>query len=64
MPEILEAEAARALIGARALDREITTVHAPDAWFLKAASRRGVKAACEASRSWRPVVAASCCSST
>lgn len=35
MPEILEAEAARALISARALDREIAAVHAPDAWFLK-----------------------------
>jgi formamidopyrimidine-DNA glycosylase len=35
VPEILEAEAARALIGARALDREIVRVHAPDAWFLK-----------------------------
>ncbi|HEY3722510.1 MAG TPA: DNA-formamidopyrimidine glycosylase family protein [Acidimicrobiia bacterium] len=35
MPEILEAEKARELIGARALGREIATVHAPDAWFLK-----------------------------
>lgn len=35
MPEILEAEAARALIAARALDREIAKVHAPDTWFLK-----------------------------
>jgi formamidopyrimidine-DNA glycosylase len=35
MPEILEVEAARALIEAHALDREIATVHAPDAWFLK-----------------------------
>lgn len=35
MPEILEAELARELIEARALDREIATVHAPDAWFLK-----------------------------
>jgi formamidopyrimidine-DNA glycosylase len=35
MPEILEAETARQLIEARALDREIATVHAPDAWFLK-----------------------------
>lgn len=35
MPEILEAEQARALIEARALDREIARVHAPDAWFLK-----------------------------
>jgi formamidopyrimidine-DNA glycosylase len=46
LPEILEAEAARALIGARALDREITTVHAPDAWFLKRGlTPRGVRAA-------------------
>ena len=35
MPEILEAEQARALIEAKALDREIAKVHAPDAWFLK-----------------------------
>jgi formamidopyrimidine-DNA glycosylase len=35
MPEILEVEKARALIEARALQRVITTVHAPDAWFLK-----------------------------
>ncbi len=35
MPEILEAEKARELIEARALDREIASVHAPDAWFLK-----------------------------
>ena len=35
MPEILEAEAARELIEERALGREIATVHAPDAWFLK-----------------------------
>lgn len=35
MPEILEAEQARALIEATALDREIGSVHAPDAWFLK-----------------------------
>jgi formamidopyrimidine-DNA glycosylase len=35
MPEILEAEQARALIAARALDRPIVSVHAPDAWFLK-----------------------------
>lgn len=35
MPEILEVETARALLDARALDREIATVHAPDAWFLK-----------------------------
>ena len=35
MPEILEVETARALLDARALDREIAKVHAPDAWFLK-----------------------------
>src|SRR4029079_3101428 len=35
LPEILEVEAARALIDARALDREIQEVFAPDAWFLK-----------------------------
>ena len=35
MPEILEVEAARAVLGACALDREVTRVHAPDTWFLK-----------------------------
>lgn len=35
MPEMLEAETARVLIAARALNREIAKVHAPDAWFLK-----------------------------
>src|SRR3954469_20255137 len=35
VPEILEVEAARALIAARALNRRITAVHAPDTWFLK-----------------------------
>jgi formamidopyrimidine-DNA glycosylase len=35
LPEILEVETARALLDARALDREIARVHAPDAWFLK-----------------------------
>ena len=35
MPEMLEAEAARALIAERALHRQIANVHAPDAWFLK-----------------------------
>ena len=35
MPEILEVEAARAVLEARALDREIASVHAPDTWFLK-----------------------------
>lgn len=46
MPEILEAEAARALIAKRALGREIASVHAPDAWFLKRGlTPRGVRAA-------------------
>jgi len=35
VPEILEVETARALLEARALDREIAKVHAPDSWFLK-----------------------------
>jgi len=35
VPEILEVEAAREVLGAHALDREIARVHAPDAWFLK-----------------------------
>ena len=35
MPELLEVEQARALIEARALDREIAMVDAPDAWYLK-----------------------------
>jgi formamidopyrimidine-DNA glycosylase len=35
MPEILEVEAARSVLGACALDREILRVHAPDTWFLK-----------------------------
>ena len=41
MPEILEVEAARAVLGAHALDREIVRVYAPDTWFLK----RGTTAA-------------------
>jgi formamidopyrimidine-DNA glycosylase len=41
LPEILEVEAARRVLAARALDREIARVHAPDAWFLK----RGTTAA-------------------
>ena len=41
MPEILEVEAARAVLGEHALDREIVRVHAPDTWFLK----RGTTAA-------------------
>jgi formamidopyrimidine-DNA glycosylase len=44
VPEILEVENARALIDARALHREIATVHAPDAWFLKRGlTPRGVR---------------------
>jgi len=35
VPEILEVEAARAVLDAHALGREIVRVHAPDAWFLK-----------------------------
>jgi formamidopyrimidine-DNA glycosylase len=35
LPEILEVELARVLIEAHALDREIATVDAPDAWYLK-----------------------------
>jgi formamidopyrimidine-DNA glycosylase len=35
VPEILEVEAARAVLGAQALGREIASVHAPDEWFLK-----------------------------
>jgi formamidopyrimidine-DNA glycosylase len=46
MPEILEVEAARALIAARALHRTIVTVHAPDEWFLKRGlTPRAVRAA-------------------
>ena len=41
MPEILEVEAARKVLDACALDREIVRVHAPDTWFLK----RGTTAA-------------------
>jgi formamidopyrimidine-DNA glycosylase len=41
LPEILEVEAAREVLAARALGREITRVHAPDTWFLK----RGTTAA-------------------
>jgi formamidopyrimidine-DNA glycosylase len=35
VPEILEVEAARAVLEALALRREIAAVHAPDSWFLK-----------------------------
>jgi formamidopyrimidine-DNA glycosylase len=46
MPEILEAEQARILIAAAALDREIASVHAPDAWFCKrGATPTGVRRA-------------------
>jgi len=41
VPEILEVEAARKVLDARALDREIAKVHAPDTWFMK----RGTTAA-------------------
>src|SRR5262249_48112208 len=45
-PEILEVEAARRLLDARALGRPIAQVHAPDAWFLKRGlTPRGVRAA-------------------
>jgi formamidopyrimidine-DNA glycosylase len=46
VPEMLEAEAARALIAERALNREIAKVHAPDSWFLKRGlTPRAVRAA-------------------
>ena len=35
MPEIIEVEAARRVLEARALHREIVEVHAPDTWFMK-----------------------------
>ena len=35
MPEILEVEAARQVLDACALGREIVRVHAPDTWFMK-----------------------------
>jgi formamidopyrimidine-DNA glycosylase len=35
VPEILEVEAARKVLAASALDREIVKVHAPDTWFMK-----------------------------
>ncbi|HEV7524277.1 MAG TPA: DNA-formamidopyrimidine glycosylase family protein [Acidimicrobiia bacterium] len=35
MPEILEVEAARKVLEAQALNREIVKVHAPDTWFMK-----------------------------
>jgi formamidopyrimidine-DNA glycosylase len=41
VPEILEVEAARKVLDARALGREIAKVHAPDTWFMK----RGTTAA-------------------
>jgi formamidopyrimidine-DNA glycosylase len=41
VPEILEVEEARRVLEARALEREITKVHAPDTWFMK----RGTTAA-------------------
>ncbi|MEX1006944.1 MAG: DNA-formamidopyrimidine glycosylase family protein [Acidimicrobiia bacterium] len=46
MPEILEVESARKLIGVRGLHRTIEKVHAPDAWFLKRGlTPRAVRAA-------------------
>jgi formamidopyrimidine-DNA glycosylase len=46
LPELLEAEQARALIEARALGREIGAVRAPDAWYLKRGlTPRGVQRA-------------------
>jgi formamidopyrimidine-DNA glycosylase len=46
LPELLEAEQARALIEAHALDREIGAVDAPDAWYLKRGlTSRGAKRA-------------------
>jgi formamidopyrimidine-DNA glycosylase len=48
LPELLEAEQARALIEAHALDREIGAVDAPDAWYLKRGlTSRGAKRALE-----------------
>jgi formamidopyrimidine-DNA glycosylase len=41
VPEILEVEAARAVLAEHALGREVVKVHAPDTWFLK----RGTTAA-------------------
>ncbi|MGO9875890.1 MAG: DNA-formamidopyrimidine glycosylase family protein [Acidimicrobiia bacterium] len=41
MPEVLEVEAARAVLSGYALDREITRVHAPDGWFLKRGTTAG-----------------------
>ena len=35
MPELIEVESARQLIEARALDRDVESVYAPDPWFLK-----------------------------
>src|SRR3954462_14058107 len=35
MPEILEVEAARAVLAANALNRNIAKVYAPDTWFMK-----------------------------
>jgi formamidopyrimidine-DNA glycosylase len=40
VPEILEVEAARQVLAAHALDREIGRVHAPDTWFLKRGTTR------------------------
>ena len=46
MPEILEVETARVLIDAKALNRPIAAVDAPDTWYLKRGlTPKGVKAA-------------------
>jgi formamidopyrimidine-DNA glycosylase len=46
MPELLEVEAARALVEQRALHRPIAAVDAPDTWYLKRGlTPRGVKKA-------------------
>jgi len=46
VPEILEAEQARLLVEERALGREIASVDAPDAWYLKRGlTPRGARAA-------------------
>jgi len=51
MPEILEAEAARALIEDQALGREIVKVHAPDSWIIKrGATPRAMRAALRGDR--------------
>jgi len=41
VPEVLEVEAARQVLAACALDRDIARVHAPDSWFLKRGTTAG-----------------------